>query len=121
MNFISSCSTRYLTRSLRSIVRYRVDHSKIKFLSTCGHVISSISALDAFMSLRYLLKFEDGWKIKFRKLYEKTYTGLCRSLFGIGKVNEALFATEQGRAQALFDNLFIQYDLTTSLSPGCLN
>ena len=31
MNFIFSCST-----------RYRVDHSKIKFISTCGHVISSI-------------------------------------------------------------------------------
>ena len=44
MNFIFSWSTRYLTRSLRSLVRYRVDHSKIKFISTCGHVISSIYA-----------------------------------------------------------------------------
>ena len=35
-------STQYLTRSLRSLVRYRVDHSKIKFISTRGHVISSI-------------------------------------------------------------------------------
>ena len=43
MNFIFSWSTRYLTRSLRSLVRYRVDHSKIKFISTRGHVISSIS------------------------------------------------------------------------------
>ena len=42
MNFILSCSTRYLTRSLRSLVRYRVEHSKIKFISTRGHVISSI-------------------------------------------------------------------------------
>ena len=42
MNFIFSCSTRYLTRSLRSLVRYRVEHSKIKFISTRGHVISSI-------------------------------------------------------------------------------
>ena len=43
MNFIFSWSTRYLTRSLRSLVRHRVDHSKIKFISTRGHVISSIS------------------------------------------------------------------------------
>ena len=43
MNFIFSCSTRHLTRSLRSLVRYRVEHSKIKFISTRGHVISSIS------------------------------------------------------------------------------
>jgi len=42
MNFIFSCSTRYLTYSLRSLVRYRVDHSKVKFISTHGHVISSI-------------------------------------------------------------------------------
>ena len=44
MNFIFSCSTRHFefTRSLRSLVRYRVEHSKIKFISTRGHVISSI-------------------------------------------------------------------------------
>ena len=35
-------STRYLNRSLPSLVRYRVDHSKIKFVSMHGHVISSI-------------------------------------------------------------------------------
>ena len=39
MNFIFECSTRYLTRSLRSLVRYRVEHEKIKFISTSGHVI----------------------------------------------------------------------------------
>ena len=39
MNFIFECSTRYLTRSLRSHVRYRVEHEKIKFISTSGHVI----------------------------------------------------------------------------------
>ena len=43
MNFISSCSTRYLTCSLCSLVRYGVEHEKIKFISTHGHVISSIS------------------------------------------------------------------------------
>ena len=42
MNFIFSCSTRHLTRSLRSLVKYQVEHSKIKFISTRGHVISSI-------------------------------------------------------------------------------
>ena len=43
MNFIFSCSTRYLTHSLRSLVIYRVEHSRIKFISTCRHVIFSIS------------------------------------------------------------------------------
>ena len=41
INFIFSCSTRYLTHSLRSLVIYRVELSKIKFISTGGHVISS--------------------------------------------------------------------------------
>ena len=43
--YIFSCSTRYLTRSLRSLVRYRVEHSRIKFISTRGHVISSMYLL----------------------------------------------------------------------------
>ena len=38
-----SCSTRYLTCSLRSLMRYRVDHSKIKFISMRGHATSSMS------------------------------------------------------------------------------
>ena len=42
MNFIFQCSTRHFTRSLRSLVTYRVEHSKLKFISTRRHVISSI-------------------------------------------------------------------------------
>jgi len=37
--FIFECSTQYLTHLLRSLVRYQVEHSKIKFISTSGHVI----------------------------------------------------------------------------------
>ena len=40
--FIFSCSIRCVTHSLRSLVRYRVEHLKIKFISTRGHVISSM-------------------------------------------------------------------------------
>ena len=42
MNFIFERSTRYLTRSLRSLVRYRVEHESIKFISISEYVISSI-------------------------------------------------------------------------------
>ena len=41
-NFIFSCSTRHLTSERSEGVRYRVQHSKIKFISTRGHVISSM-------------------------------------------------------------------------------
>ena len=33
-----------ISRSLRSLVRYRVENSKIKFISTRGHVIFSMSS-----------------------------------------------------------------------------
>ena len=39
MNFIFECSTRYLTSERSEGVRCRVEHQKIKFISTSGHVI----------------------------------------------------------------------------------
>ena len=39
MNFIFEWSTRYLTSERSELVRYRVDHEKIKFISISGHVI----------------------------------------------------------------------------------
>ena len=42
MGFLFSCSTRHLTRSLRSFVSYRVKHSKRNSISTRTHVLFSI-------------------------------------------------------------------------------
>ena len=42
MEFLFSCSTRYLSRSLHSLVSYRVKHSKRNSLSTRAHVLFSI-------------------------------------------------------------------------------
>ena len=75
-----------------------------------------VSAVGVFNTLRSLLKFEDNWKIKFRELYDKAYNSLWRSLLRIGKINEALFAADQGRAQTLYDNLLIQYGFASPLS-----
>ena len=44
MNFIFSCSTRYVTSERSEQVRYRGEHEKIKFISTSGHVISPMQA-----------------------------------------------------------------------------
>ena len=38
MKFIE-CSTRYLTRSLCSLVRYQFEHEKINFISPSNHVL----------------------------------------------------------------------------------
>ena len=75
-----------------------------------------VSAVDAFNSLRSLLKSQDNWKVTFREQHETTYTALWRSLIRSEKFDEALFAAEQGRAQTLADNLLIQYQLPSSLS-----
>ena len=42
MEFLFPCSTRHLTRSLRSLVNYRVKHSKRKSISTRAHVLFSM-------------------------------------------------------------------------------
>ena len=70
-----------------------------------------LSSVKVFNTLRSLLKCEYGMKMSFRERHEDSYTALWRSLLKLGKVDEALFAAEQGRAQALSDNLFIQYKI----------
>ena len=70
-----------------------------------------VSAVEAFNTLRSLLKSEDDWKIKFRQRHDDAYSAIWRSLLRIGKIEEALFAADQGRAQCLADNLLIQYKL----------
>ena len=79
------------------------------------------SAVDAFNSLRSLLKSEDNWKINFREVHEVTYNALWMSLLTIEKIEEAFFAAEQGRAQTLSDNLSIQYKLNASLSSATID
>ena len=92
------------------------------FLEQTENAIDNfVSAVDAFNSLRSLLKSEDNWKIDFREVYEKTYSNLWMSLLRIEKIEEALFAAEQGRAQTLSDNLLIQYKLNASLSSATID
>ena len=75
-----------------------------------------VSAVEAFDTLRSCLRSKDDWKINFREVYEQTYTALLRSLLRIGKVDDALFAAERGRAQTLSDTLLVQYKLSASLT-----
>ena len=89
-----------------------------QFESAVDNFVSAVSVLN---SLRSLLKSKDNWKIKYREQHETTYTALWRSLLRIGKVDEALFAAEQGRAQTLSDNLLIQLKLPAPLSAATID
>jgi len=71
------------------------------------------SSVEAFDFVRASLKSEDAWKISFRDLYRGVYHGLWRTLLKLDLTDEALYAAEGGRAQALVDGLKTQYGLTT--------
>ena len=45
MEFLFECSTRHLTRSLRSLVSYRVKHSKRNSISTRAQVLFFITTM----------------------------------------------------------------------------
>ena len=79
------------------------------------------SAVGAFNSLRSFLRSKDNWKISFREQNERAYLMLWRSLLKIGKIDDALFSAEQGRAQTLSDKLFSQYNLPSSLSAATID
>ncbi|XP_068758027.1 tetratricopeptide repeat protein 28-like [Montipora capricornis] len=80
-----------------------------------------VAAVDVFKSLRSLLMSEDNWKINFREVHEQAYNALWVSLLRIKKIDEALFAAEQGRAQTLSDNLLLRYKLNLSSSSATID
>ena len=74
------------------------------------HFITSVEILDA---VRASCISEDSLKISFRDLSKGAYTCLWRVLIMLQLTDEALYAAEKGRAQALVDALKINYGLTS--------
>ena len=74
------------------------------------HFITSVEILDA---IRASCISEDALKISFRNLYKGAYTYLLQVLIMLQLTDEALYAAEKGRAQALVDALKINYGLTS--------
>ena len=69
------------------------------------------SSIKHFDETRRSLKSEDELKISFRDSYRMSYTALWRTLLKNGEIEEALYAAEKGRAQALRDILQDQYGI----------
>ena len=61
------------------------------------------ASVTVYNDMRRLLQSEDQWKVNFRNKFQIAYTGLWRVLVKQGKIVEALFVAEKGRAQALTD------------------
>ena len=60
-------------------------------------------------NVRDRLQLNDGWKISLRDQHQKVYAALWRVMLVDGKVTEALFSAEQGRAQSLKDLMALNY------------
>ena len=75
-------------------------------------------SITLYNSLRVLLESKDEWKVNFRNQYQMAYTGLWRVLVEQGNIDEALFAAEKGRAQALTDLMESRFCCGTSQRKG---
>ncbi|XP_068680153.1 tetratricopeptide repeat protein 28-like [Montipora foliosa] len=85
------------------------DH---EFLGSLSNAINCYRlSIKHFDETRNSLKSEDEWKVSFRDSYRVSYTALWRTLLKNGEIEEALYAAEKGRAQALIDILQDQYGI----------
>ncbi|XP_078380266.1 uncharacterized protein LOC144663227 [Oculina patagonica] len=82
---------------------FELEDSLLKALD-CYH-----SSVRKFNDVRRNLLFNDEWKISYRNMHNHAYTSLWRLLLEKGEVVKALFAAEQGRAQALQDLMNLKY------------
>ena len=76
-------------------------------------------SVNMFNKMRSLLESEDQWKISFRNEVHDAYTGWWRVLLKQDKINEALSAADEGRAQALADLLKSRYGVPASQTISC--
>ena len=60
-------------------------------------------SIKLFEEIRALLQGKDEWKILFRDKYDEPFSLLWQVQLQQGKILEALFTAERGRAQALMD------------------
>ena len=72
------------------------------------------ASVKACNTVRDRLQSEDDWKISLRELNQNKYTSLCSVLLRLDRFEEAFFAAEEGRAQALKDLLKSQYGIQTT-------
>ena len=66
-------------------------------------------SVETYNTIRASCISKDEWKISFRELCKDSYTSLCKLLIQLQRTDEALYTSEQGRAQALLDALKLVY------------
>ena len=121
----------YCLGDLKTAVHYHKRHLKIAIelsesldegIACCnlGNVFESLGqvskAIEYYQTgitmlndIRDRLQLNDGWKISLRDQYQNVYAALWRVMLADGKVTQALFSAEQGRAQSLKDLMALNY------------
>ena len=78
-----------------------------------GQVLVSIEyyqlGITLLNNIRDCRQLNDDWKISLREQYQVTYAALWRLMLEEGKIKEALYSAEQGRAQGLKDLIALNY------------
>ena len=74
------------------------------------------SSVRLFNDVRQHLQGNDEWTISYRDVNNLVYTRLWSLILNQGEVVEALFAAEEGRAQALKDLMYSNYQPETPLT-----
>ena len=68
------------------------------------------SSVKVYDNVRHL-QVEDNFKLSFRDTHQDAYTALYTALLRLSKIDEALCAAEQGRAQTLLDLMKLRFGL----------
>ena len=72
--------------------------------------------LKIYETIRARFISEDGLKISFHTNHQFFYTYFWKTLVKLQRNDEALYAAERGRAQALVDALKVTYGLTSAFA-----
>ena len=121
----------YLKKGLAICEKTGEATSLVEFLSNLAQVKFSqrnidaalfylLSSIEKYESLRNSLQDNDQFKISFADQYVLPYWVLSKLLCSAGRIKEALYFLELGRARALADLMSAQYSLEKDISANRL-
>ena len=103
-----------ISRELGEVLQEGITFSNLGSNFAClGQVPVAIEyyelGISLLNSIRDRPQLHDEWKISLRDQYQRLYTALWWLILKEGKVTEALFSAEKGRAQGLKDLMALNY------------
>lgn len=97
---------------------YRLGISLLNSDALNEAVANFRSTIESLDTIRASLISQDEWKISFRKFWKDAYTYLWQVPMMLQNTDEALYAAEQGKSQALLDALQMKYGFASFPNRG---